>query len=92
MERFSIDSCVRGYHVYNDIWEASVSEELPCHHDYRSIWCSDQEERGACWAHTKENIKRHLCHSRLLVFNTSHVVRPSIVAGFRLAVWLAMPT
>ena len=31
MERFSIDSCVRGYHVYNDIWEASVGEELPCH-------------------------------------------------------------
>ena len=30
MERFSIDSCVRGYYVYNDIWEASVSEELPC--------------------------------------------------------------
>ena len=31
MERFSIDSCVRGYLVYNDIWEASVGEELPCH-------------------------------------------------------------
>ena len=30
MERFSINSCVQGYHVYNDIWEASVSEELPC--------------------------------------------------------------
>ena len=30
MERFSVDSCVRGYHVYNDIWEASVGEELPC--------------------------------------------------------------
>ena len=33
MERFSIDSCVRDYHVYNDIWEASVGEELPCHHE-----------------------------------------------------------
>ena len=30
MERFSIDSCVRGYHVYNDIWEVSVGEELLC--------------------------------------------------------------
>ena len=30
MESFSIDSCVRGYHVYNDIWEASVGEELSC--------------------------------------------------------------
>ena len=24
MERFTIDSCVRWYLVYNDIWEASV--------------------------------------------------------------------
>ena len=30
MERFSIDSCVRGYHVYSSIWEASVGELLPC--------------------------------------------------------------
>ena len=30
MERFSIESCVRGYHVYKDIWEASIGEELPC--------------------------------------------------------------
>ena len=33
MERFSIDSCVQGYNVYNDIWEASVGEELPCQHE-----------------------------------------------------------
>ena len=30
MEKYSIDSCVRGYHVYRDIWEASVGEQLPC--------------------------------------------------------------
>ena len=30
MERFSIDYCVREYHIYNDIWEASVGEELSC--------------------------------------------------------------
>ena len=30
MKSFSTDSCVRGYHVYNDIWEASVGEELSC--------------------------------------------------------------
>ena len=33
MEMFSIDSCVRGYHVYNNIWEASVSEELLCQYE-----------------------------------------------------------
>ena len=25
-----MESCVRGYHIYKDIWEASVGEELPC--------------------------------------------------------------
>ena len=30
MEKFSIESCVRGYHIYSDIWEASVGEQLPC--------------------------------------------------------------
>ncbi len=30
MERFAFGSCVRGYHIYKDIWEASVGEELPC--------------------------------------------------------------
>ncbi len=30
MEHFAFESCVRGYHVYKDIWEASVGEELPC--------------------------------------------------------------
>ena len=26
MEKFSIRSCVRGYHIYSDIWEASVGK------------------------------------------------------------------
>ena len=30
MERYRVESCVRGYHVYKDIWEASIGEELPC--------------------------------------------------------------
>ena len=29
MERFSIESCVKGYQVYKGIWEASIGEELP---------------------------------------------------------------
>jgi len=30
MEEFSIESCVRGHHVYKNIWDVSVGEELPC--------------------------------------------------------------
>ena len=30
MEHFSVESCVRGYHIYiyEDIWEASIGEQL----------------------------------------------------------------
>ena len=27
---FAIDSMVRGYHVYKDVWNAMLDEELPC--------------------------------------------------------------
>ena len=30
MERYTVKSCVRAYHVYKDIWEASIDEELIC--------------------------------------------------------------
>ena len=28
---FAIDSVVRGYHIYQDIWSAEICSELPCH-------------------------------------------------------------
>ena len=30
MNRYTIETCVCGYHVYKDIWEARVGEELSC--------------------------------------------------------------
>ncbi len=27
---FTVESCVRGYHIYKDIWDAEVGEELQC--------------------------------------------------------------
>ena len=30
METFVMEVCVRGYHVYNAIWEAAVGDELVC--------------------------------------------------------------
>ena len=27
---FTVVSCIRGYHVYKDIWDATVGEELEC--------------------------------------------------------------
>ena len=30
LSSFAIDSMVRGYHVYKDVWNATLDEELPC--------------------------------------------------------------
>ena len=30
METQEIECCIRGYHVYQDIWEAAVDEDLVC--------------------------------------------------------------
>lgn len=30
MEEFQKACCIRGYHVYKDIWEAVANEELVC--------------------------------------------------------------
>ena len=30
MDTKEIECCIRGYHVYRDIWEAAVDEELVC--------------------------------------------------------------
>ena len=51
MEQFTIESCVRGHHVYKDIWEASIGEQLPSLPTRewklsRSIWCGGSETLG----------------------------------------------
>ena len=30
MDTFSIEAMVRGYHVYQGIWDADLGEQLPC--------------------------------------------------------------
>ena len=34
METFQMESCVRGYHVYKDLWEAVVGERLECQREH----------------------------------------------------------
>ena len=29
MEEFSMEWCIRGYHIYKDIWDVALGEELP---------------------------------------------------------------
>ena len=35
-EELVIELCVRGYHVYKDIWEAAIGEELPCERETKN--------------------------------------------------------
>ena len=30
MEELKRDACIRGYHIYKEVWEAADGEELPC--------------------------------------------------------------
>ncbi len=33
MGSFSVETVVIGFHVYNEVWDAAVGEELPCRRD-----------------------------------------------------------
>ena len=35
-EELVIEPCVHCYHVYKDIWEAAIAEELPCEQEIRN--------------------------------------------------------
>ena len=34
METFQKESCVRGYHIYRELWDAVVGEELECQREH----------------------------------------------------------
>ena len=38
MEEFGRDCCIRGYHIYKEIWRAAIGEELEC----------DREPENSC--------------------------------------------
>ena len=33
IESLILDSVIRGYHVYKDVWESNIGEVLQCRHD-----------------------------------------------------------
>ena len=38
METFQMEACVRGYHVYKELWEAVVAEELECQRERDNLY------------------------------------------------------
>ena len=41
METFQKESCVRGYHIYQEWWEVAVGDELECQQE-RCTSCNDR--------------------------------------------------
>ena len=37
VERFSIDSAVRGFHVYKDLWNPEIGEVLLCEQEFGNL-------------------------------------------------------
>ena len=33
MKNYVVKSCVRGYNINKDAWEANIGEDLPCQHE-----------------------------------------------------------
>ena len=48
--------CVRGYHVYKDIWAAAIGEELVCIREPTNSR-SGTEARNYHWTLTKEDLE-----------------------------------
>ena len=30
LEEFAVEWCIRGYHIYKEVWAAAIGEDLPC--------------------------------------------------------------
>ena len=55
MEEYEIESCVRGYHVYKDVWTADIGELLVCERDQNNV-----EDRYAVSVKKDGNVVGHL--------------------------------
>ena len=53
-------SCVRGYHIYKDVWEAAIGEELTCQQECRNssnIYAVVVVKDGAVVGHCHEEFR-----------------------------------
>ena len=47
MPTFDVQAMVRGYHVYQHVWDASIHEELPCASKATSVFAADMAREGS---------------------------------------------
>ena len=63
MEEFEVSSCIRGYHVYKDTWDAATGEELACErevHNTQDRYAVAVKMEGTVVGHLPRKISR-LC-------------------------------
>ena len=64
MEEFERDSCIRGYHVYKEIWQAAVGEELECdreHGNTKDRYAVAVRRQGIVIGHLPRKLSRLCC-------------------------------
>ena len=52
---FSVSSMVRGYHIYKDVWDAAINEELSCQRE------ADNYTDPFADNYTNPNVLQHTC-------------------------------
>ena len=57
----SVDSCVRGFHVYQDIWTPVMGEILVCRRETTNV-----EDRYAAAVYKSEEVVGHVPHKILV--------------------------
>ena len=63
MEEFERACCIRGYHVYKEVWEAALGEELACErepHNVHDRYSVAVKRRGIIIGHLPRKLSR-LC-------------------------------
>ena len=82
MSTFDVQAMVRGYHVYQHVWDASIHEELPCAREARQSPRSFRE--GTSWASApwgSGNLDPGYCPSTLLKY-WNIAILPSTIENY----------
>ena len=66
-ETFAVESMVRGYHVYQEIWIAAVGEELPCVRE------TDNHRDQFAVAVARSGVINSRSHPKEIIFDFLHV-------------------
>ena len=58
---FEFTAAIRGFHIYQKVWQPELNDTLVCIHEREWIWCFQCKDRSCwwlcyCWTFTKKNL------------------------------------